>query len=223
MMSPPCSIPAGFQPACRGSRPAAGHDPAAAGFQHQRLCRQRARRPLHGPRPERARCSSAPAARARSMRCWTATATTGRTQVITIASGLEHAQRRGLPRRRAVRGRDQPHPALRRHRGPPAQPAEAGGRQRAAFPATPTTAGSSSASGRTACSTSRSARPATSANPSDPLRRDHAHEARRQRAGDVRPRHPQHRGLRLAPGNRRAVVHRQRPRQAGRRHARRTN
>ena len=48
------------------------------------------------------------------------------------------------------------------------------------------------------------------------LREHHADEAGRHGTGNLRERHPQYGGIRLAPGDERIMVHRQRPRRDGR-------
>ena len=84
-------------------------------------------------------------------------------QVHTIATGLNIAERHRVPRRRALCGRDQSSDPLRRDRIEARVASGAGRRQRQAARPSAITAGSTSASAPTACSTFRSARRATSA------------------------------------------------------------
>ena len=82
--------------------------------------------------------------------------------------------------------------------------------------ATCRTAGSSSSSDPTASSTSRWARPATSASPTREVRADPPHQPRRQRHPDRGSWRAQHGGLRLASEDRGALVHREPARLDGR-------
>ena len=84
-------------------------------------------------------------------------------EVHVLARGLEHAERRRVPRRRALRRGGQSRPAFPRRRARPRATARARDGQRALFHPTRITAGSSSPSARTAGSTCRWARRATSA------------------------------------------------------------
>ena len=135
-----------------------------------------------------------------------------------IASGLREpagvAFRNGALYVSAV----EPHPALRRHRARLDASAAAGGRHRCASPTMARTAGSSSPSVPTASCTCRSARRATSASPIRDVRDIMRIESRRQRRSRSFARGVRNTvGFDWHPQTQRALVHRQRPRHAGRR------
>ena len=148
--------------------------------------------------------------------CSPAIRRTGRTVLRHDRSGLEHPQRRRVSRRCALRRRDPPGPPVRRDRIAPVLPAQAGRRHRQLPEGRAPRLEVHRASVRTGCCTCPSARRATSAKWTRATR-DHADEAGWSRARGIRARGAQHRRLRLAPGHEGAVVHRQRPRPAGRR------
>ena len=131
----------------------------------------------------------------------------------------ERPQRGGLPGRRAVRGRDQPHPALRRHHRTPARPARAGGGHRS-LPARdpPRLEVHRLRARRQAVRAGRRTLQCVRARPR-PLRADLQDQPGRDRLRGLRTRCTQQRRLRLGPAHGRAVVRRARPRHDGRRHA----
>ena len=142
-------------------------------------------------------------------------------QVLTIASGLTSAQWRRHAQRRAVCGDHEPDSPVRRHRKAPRRAAEAGHRPRQSPESEP---GSHVEVHRV-----RTRRHAVHVGRFDVQhlraggddRRDPADEAGRDRTRDLRRGHPEQRRLRVAPGDTRTVVHRQRPRHDGRRRAER--
>ena len=140
-------------------------------------------------------------------------------KVYTIASGLNMPNGVAIPRRRALRGRGRRvlrYDDIDRRL---ADPPEAGRSCATTSRPSATTAGSSSASAPTAGCTCRSARPATSASPTRATRAISRMKPDGSGLEMFAEGRAQHRGLRLGPRDRRAVVHRQRPRLAGRRPA----
>ncbi len=93
----------------------------AAGLPHHRLRRRRAERAPDGARASRRRVRRLALARARCTRSSTATATHAPTRCTWSPAGST-AERRRVPRRRALRRRGEPHPALRTSRATSAHP-----------------------------------------------------------------------------------------------------
>ena len=145
----------------------------------------------------------------------------GRTRAVhTDRVRLEPAGGRRLARRQPLRLRAVAHPALRRHRRAPRRSAAPGRRDRQPAGRDATTAGSTSPSVRTARSTSPVGAPCNVCVP-DARHGLIAHERRRQRPRGRCDGVRNTRRLRLEPGRRDALVHRQRPRHARRRPAQR--
>ena len=147
----------------RAVESAAREDQAAAGISDFRMGRRRGQRAVAHAEPGRHRVRRHVERRQRVRAARREQGRQSRSRHHHHQRIAEHAQRRRLPRRRAVRGRDQPRHSLRQHRVEARERRHARRSSPTSFRAIGITDGSSSDSAPTACCTSRSARRATCA------------------------------------------------------------